>query len=403
MKGNIQKRVYESGTVKYRARIDVPTTSGQRKPESETFDTKEEAERWLTEMNHKIDIEGYQRNDQAGIETLSNLLDKWLQHKDGEVSARTLSSYKSDIENHIKPTIGNKKLSDLDTSDIQTYYDQKKSDGRLDGKDGGLAPSTIHQHHTILNSCFGWAVQMNLMHRNPIGPAKPPKIRRKKMKVLDEQQIANFLNQAEMEGRFFTVYCVAVFTGARRGEILGLEWNDIDFDKQKLTIQQKLSKINYDDIRLEEFTKTDSSSRTIRISKYLTQKLEEHRNRQQIQTKKVGENWNEHDLLNVNLSNHAFVFTEPHGKPIHPDKVTKHFKRLAREMDLGFAKFHHLRHSHVSIMLKENTPINAISKRLGHKDVSTTLDKYSHLLPGMEEEAVENFSQVIESALDSND
>jgi len=395
LKGTIQKRTYESGTTKWRARIDVPTKSGDRKQKSKTFDTEEEAERWLSELNYKIDHEGFRVNDSSSVVTLDDLLKKWLQHKKGNVSPRTHQSYSSDIENHILPSLGQSKLSDINSADIQEYYDLKKDGGRLDSEDGGLAASTIHQHHTILNSAFDWAGQMNYAHRNPIGNAKPPSITTQKMKVLDESQISEFLDRAQDTERFYTVYCVAVYTGMRRTEILGLEWGDIDLEERRLTVQQILSKVSHDDIRLQPVPKTESSRRTIKLPEILIEELKEHREKQQLKKSKLGENWNQHELIDANLSRHDLVFTEPHGKPIHPDKVTKHFKRLVKKMGLEFAKFHHLRHSHASIMLKNGTPIHTISKRLGHSDVSTTLDKYSHLMPGMEEEAVEEFAECL--------
>lgn len=209
----------------------------------------------------------------------------------------------------------------------------------------------------------------------------------KKLRVWDEDQINTFLNAPNTIlnlSRHFIGFVISILTGMRMGEVLGLRWKDIDFDKQIIYIRQTLSKIdeegNYGFI---DEGKTASAIRTIYIPTSLIHSLKEHRQLIEKEQKILGDSYLNYDL----------VLCAKNGNWVHPNNFRRAFKVTVEQLDIPMIRLHDLRHSHATFLLSKQVNPKIIQERLGHKNITVTLNTYSHALPSMQLEAVGKFDE----------
>jgi integrase len=256
---------------------------------------------------------------------------------------------------------------------------------KLDLASRGLAAKTIRNVHAVLHRALHDAARWGLVVRNVADLADPPKTVRPEIKTWTAPEVRSFL-AATIEDRLSAMWIVMASTGMRRSEVLGLRWPSVDFDARRLAVVDTVVNINHQaTLRLRE-TKTAGSRRTIALDAATTAALKSHRTRQVAERLKAGSAWrNEHDL----------VFCREDGTLLRPNWVTTTFQRTATKQGLEAIGPHGLRHTWATLALQAGVPAKVVSERLGHSSVGMTLDRYSHVLPTMQEDAAEAVGQLL--------
>lgn len=300
--------------------------------------------------------------------SVAQYLDKWLSASaKPSVKVRTYEGYESIIRVRVVPHIGTKQLPKLTALDLQTLYTTLA--------DAGLSTRSIGNTHRVLHGAFGQAVKWNLLARNPCEGAKAPRPQRTEMNVLTPEQVRTFLN-ATVNHPAHALYTLAVTSGMRAGELLGLQWGDVDLDAGHLTIQRALQQQNSAGLVFVT-PKTTRSRRRIILSQRAIDALRAHRDRQTFHRKQLGAEWRDLDL----------VFPGPFGGPIDPSWSRQVFYAALVAAKMPRIRFHDLRHTAATLALKQGVHPKVVSDMLGHSTVGLTLDTYSHLLPAMHQQA----------------
>jgi integrase len=379
MKGHIYKRAKDSWTVVYDLPID---SSGKRRQKSQTVKgTKKDAERTLREILTSIEQGAYVKPNKI---TLGEWLNQWCEtYAVTNTTKRTYVSYRSVLDNHLIPGLGRIYLSSLEPQQVQDYYARQLNVGRSDGN-GGLSARSVLYHHRILTKALDHAVRMGALVRNVGKVVSPPRVARKTMNILDPEQAMKFLDVAS-ETVYYPLYSTLLYTGMRRGEALALRWKNVDLLGLEINVVETVYKIKQQYIIKEP--KTSHGKRAISVSPSLAGLLREYQAEQQRLREEMGSSLVEEDL----------VFSWSDGRPFDADSVTHTFIKVMKKAGLSGVRLHDLRHTHASLMLKAGIHAKVVSERLGHANIGITLDTYSHLLPGLQEDAAKRFDRIIEN------
>lgn len=360
--------------------IGLDPVTGKRLRHYETVKgSKKLAKQRLAELEIGVESGSYIKPRRI---TLAEWLNNWL---DGYVatncSPRTAQSYQSEIRRHLIPALGAITLTQLQPHQIQNYYAYALSQGRLDGE-GGLSARTVEYHHRILAEALGHAVKMGFLMRNAAEATDPPHPERRNMRTMAIEDIPKYL-EATQATPYHVLFYAALYTGMRLGELLGLRWCDVDLDMGCLSVVQALYKRS--GVCRMTMSKTPSSRRRIALSPSLTLLLREYEAEQR--TKSI--------LLGKVPADGDLVFSHPDGKPLDPGVVSHTFAKVLRKAKLPHIRFHDLRHTHATLLLKVGIHPKIVSERLGHASIGITLDTYSHVLPGLQEKAAERFDDLV--------
>ncbi|MEZ7892794.1 MAG: tyrosine-type recombinase/integrase [Candidatus Wallbacteria bacterium] len=351
---------------------------GQRKQIFKSITgTKKEAEKIMAKIIQDVNGNRYVNDNKI---TVAQFLREWIKvHVEPQLSPTSADGYKVNIERHIIPEIGHITLQQLKHIDIQNMYARLLNTGRCDHK-GGLAPRTIKYIHRNLSTALEYAIKMQLISNNPAKFATPPKIKAYRSEIYDENEITTMLSKAK--GTDLEVpLAIAVTLGLRRGELLALKWQDIDFENVKVTIKNNLVKTTKGCIFKD--LKTESSYRSIDIPYGLIKLLKEHKNNQEKIKINFQNCYNDNDL----------VCCHANGNPFSPCYFTCKFEKFLIKNHLKKIRLHDLRHTNATLMLKYGIPAKIASKRLGHSSVGITLDLYSHVIGDMQREAAQKIDE----------
>ena len=372
MNGTVRQRNKGSWEIRYSPPADG---TGRRKYFSETVrGTKSEAQAVLRDRIKAVETGNYVSKDN---ETVAEYVEAWLTtYAATNTNLKTQQGYRGVIVRYIVPTLGSIKLQKLATRQIQSLY----SDMQRRGK----GASSIVATHRVLTEALGHAVESKIITTNVANGAKPPRVERKTMPMWNVSEINQFLD-ATPHNHFFPVYHLAVLTGLRRSEIFGLKWDAVDLTGTTLRVVRTLQRITGHGL-VEGQPKTDRSRRSIALSPAAVALLHGVRGTQMEHKLDYGDLW----------SNTGFVFTQLDGSPIDPDRVSKEFPKLVRAEGLPHLTFHGLRHAHATLALSAGVNPKIVSERLGHSSISVTMDIYSHVLPGMQEEAALAVEQLLD-------
>lgn len=371
MRGHVRKRGSSYCIV-----VDIgqdPKTGKRKQKWVSGFKTKKEAEKALTDMINKVN----QGNFVEPIKkTLSEYLIYWLEtYARQNVSFKTFRRYSDIIRLYISPYIGQTKLSDLRPSIIQELYSasmKSKTEGGL-----GLSSASAIYIHRVLYQALKHAVKWQLLSRNPADSVERPKNPKTEINVISEEQV-NLLILHLVGNQAYVPTYLAITTGMRRGEICGLKWLDIDFEKEVIYVRRSLQRIN--GILQEKSTKTQKSNRVIALSSQCVNFLREHKKTVLKQSEESVEN--------------LYVCCWPNLNPMDPDYLTHKFFKISKRLGIN-ARFHDLRHFHATILLKEGIHPKVVSERLGHSKIGVTMDTYSHVLPQIQKEAAEKLDKLL--------
>jgi integrase len=381
MKGHIRKRGERSWAII----IDLDRgTDGKRKQKWHTVQgTKKEAERKLTELLHSLDTGMYVPPSKL---TVGDFLGKWLQASaKSTVSGKTFERYSEIVNRRWIPAVGSIPLLKLTPLRIQACYSEWLSDGRLDGKKGGLSAQTVLHHHRVLREALNQAVRWQLMPRNPADAVDPPKPQRKEMKALDATQMAWLLAVARGT-RFYVPVLLSMTTGMRRGEFLALRWSDVDLVSATVTVNRSIEQTN-DGVKFKS-TK-GKRGRLVILPSIVVEVLNDHKVTQEAQKR----------LLGCGYTDLGLICAKEDGNIWKPDTMTSDFGDLTDRAGLTGVRLHDMRHSHATQLLLQGVNPKIVSERLGHSTVGITLDIYSHILPGMQEQAATKIDSALRTAI----
>ena len=368
-----KKRAQGEGSVyKRKDGLWVAQVTIQGKHVSKYFKMQSEARIWLQSTRTQIQ-DGLTL---AGAQTfLKDFLEHWLKSYASSVRPNTIRSYAGVIQYHILPALGNIKLKDLSIDRIQMFYNNET--------ENGTSPRMVQYIHSVLRRSLNFALRWGLLVRNPALGAIRPKLLKTEMKTLNGDQVRVFLSAAKGT-RNEALFWIAVSTGLREGEILGLKWSDLDWKTKRLQVKRQLQRLKGEGLVLTE-PKSAAGKRLIILSSATLTVLQKHLNLQQEEKMFGGENWQENDL----------IFPSTLGTPLDPSNMSKDFKDTLKMARLPNIRFHDLRHTAASLMLLQGIHPKIVQERLGHSDISLTLNTYSHVIPTMQEEAAEKMDEIL--------
>lgn len=308
---------------------------------------------------------------------LGAYLEEWLLRRRSQLRPATVRNYRQTLRRYLVPQLGDLRLDELDRPTIERHYARLLAEGGRGGTP--LSPRTIRLVHAVLRRALEDAVLDGLIDANPARSVRPPRHNPADVELDDDlrvwtaAQAATFLEYVDGH-EWRNLWHLAIGTGARRGELLGLRWRDVDLAAAQVRIRRSLSVV--DGVPRLLGTKT-SRSRRLSIGASVVDALRRER-AGQLARRQTATRWDDRWGL---------VFTDAAGGPVSPMAVTKEFHRLVREADVPAIRLHDVRHSNASILLEQGVPIKVISERLGHTTIAMTMDTYAHLLPAMDEDA----------------
>jgi integrase len=299
--------------------------------------------------------------------TTGQWLAEWLPSIQGKVRDGTWANYEAVVKLHLMPTLGAIPLAQLRAAQIETLYLQLAL---------RRAPKTVHNIHLVLRSALEAAVRNELIASNPAARAHRMSSSRPQMQTWDADQLRRFLVSVS-DDRLYALWRLYAMTGARRGEMLGLRWSDIDLAGAFISIQQQLSRQGAQGVVISE-PKTARGRRRIPIDAATVAALRAHKANQ------------------VVVGIDGLAFTREDGSRLDPDVVTAAFRKASRAAGLSVIRLHDLRHTAATLMLRAGTHPKVVQERLGHASIAMTLDLYSHAVPSMAAEAADQLAALVD-------
>jgi integrase len=301
------------------------------------------------------------------------LVEHWLPLQARSLRPSTLDGYRRLIEIHILPTVGEWPLQSIASQHLDRLYGELLEHGshRTGGEGTGLSAKTVRSVHALLHKALKDAVRKRLIQRNVVADADPPKLRcaEATLRTWTAGELRTFID-GTAEHPLGVAFLLAATTGMRRGEVLGVRWQDVDLETRRLAVRQTVLSVNYRIVL--GAPKTSRSRRLIALDPYAVAAL---RRRREVQADK-------RKLCATDL-----VFTTEDGSPVHPDSFSQVFERSVRRLGLPRIRLHDLRHTHATLGLIAGIPAKIMSDRLGHSTVAFTQDRYMHAIPQLQEEA----------------
>ena len=377
MAGSIEKRgknsyrltVSEGFDLNGKPMIHRKTIHGTKK------DAEVELAKFVTEVQNGLVIDGKSLK-------FSEFVDVWKRdYGSKELAPTTYKRYCRMLETRILPYFGHFYINKIRPTDIMKFYDLLEKDTQLVRKKGNngsktkkpLSGKTILEHHRLLRAMLHRAVYWQLIVSNPAERVQPPRAKKPKRRSYDDEQTKILLENLEKLSVEDTKYKVAIiltiFTGVRLGELMGLEWQDVDFRNGIISINRSSQYLSDMGV-FTKVPKTESSIREIAIPEFIISLLEEYKLWYEEQKSIYSELWTNSDRL----------FVQADGKPMHPSTISKWFVKYVGQIGLPVINFHGLRHTNASLLVAQNVDIAVVSARLGHAQISTTLDFYVHPL-----------------------
>lgn len=370
MKGTVYKRGKTWTIVYYIGRDE----SGRWKQKSEGgFPTKKEAERVL-----RLRIEAVETsyNSNLSCATVAGFLNYWLDNYCKQnLASNTIRGYRTNVEKHVIPHIGKIQLIKLSPKNIQDLY------SKLLGS--GLSSTSVRYVHNNLHKAFDYAVKLQALSRNPAEMVTPPKVSHFEASTLTPEQVVQLL-EACVDKEIFWPVLLAVTLGLRRGEALALRWEDVDLDAKQVFVHHSALCTNLENFVISE-TKTKSSRRLLRLPDYVADVLRVRLDVLKERRKTLGESYNQLDLV---------CFREI-GQPFTSNVLCYQFNLVLKNAGLPSIRFHDLRHTAATVMLRNAIPAKVVSAILGHSSTQLTLDTYSHVAIDMQDGAAEAIDRML--------
>jgi integrase len=341
------------------------------------FLTKAEAGKELAKLINEIN-EGIYFEPQKM--TVKEFFDMWFKERKFSVERTTFDNQLAFYNIYIAPKMATLKMFEVTPMFLQNYVNDLTEFTTL-------KTSTIHKLFDVLKVAFKRAVTLKVIKENPAYLVELPRLKKSEMNVWDICQVNFFLEEVsniKRPSQYLTAYLLAILTGCRQGEILGLRWKDIDFERKIIFVRQTLS---HDGKELSNATKTKASIRSISIPDVLIRQLKKERKKCIENKLKFRSVYEDHDL----------VICTKHGKPVQSTNPIRAFKKDAKKVGLPVIRFHDLRHTHATMLIQQNINPKVIQERLGHARIGITLDIYSHVLPSMQQEVATKLDEIVKN------
>lgn len=350
------------------------------------FKKEKDAKAYLTDQEASINHGTYIEPQKM---FLFEYLNNWLEEKKDGISPTTYSGYEINIRCHINPYIGGIRLQDLKAAHIKGLYKQLKKDREIKidkeiRKFKKLSGTSIHYVHRVLSKALEDAYKEETISKNPTKLVIPPSKEKYEANFLAVEQIRTMLAKFIDDEMYIPVYLSAVL-GLRRGEVLGLQWGNIDLKNKIIQIRNNYIMDDKGQPVLRAKLKTDSSHRDIIITDRILNILKEHHKKQTEMRLKFGKKYHKSN----------FICTWVDGQPFNPSHVSRSFSLRMKNYSLPKIRFHDLRHSIASLMLSQNIPMKGVSDRLGHSTIVITNDLYGHIERSVQEQIAETIDKVL--------
>ena len=379
MRGSIVKR---GGSYSVVVELDRDPLTGKRRREWHSgYRSKREAEAGRIEILGRL-----QRGEHVAPSKLSvaaYLQDRWLPAKSAELAPSTFESYSRNVRIHIAPGVGSASLQGLSADVLTSFYAERLRSGGRKGK--GLSPRTVRYLHAIIHAALKDAVRWGLVVRNVADAATPPSHTAAKAappKTWNAAELRTFLDSVA-DDRLYPMWLLYATTGLRRGEALAIHWSALDLEAAQLSVREARVTVGYDVV--DSTPKSERGRRAVALDPATVAALRAHRKSQV--TEKLA--------LGPGYSDEGFVFCREDGQPLHPDDVSKRFTAAVEAIDVPRITLHGLRHTWASLALSAGVSPKVVSERLGHASVAFTLDVYSHVMPGMQEDAASTVASLV--------
>ncbi len=380
MRGHIVQRSKNKGTYSIKISLGKDATSGKYKSQWFTVKgSKKDAEKRLSEILHQLDTGTFMK---PGKTTVAEYLNRWLSdYVKFNLSPRGYERYESISRVHLVPAFGSMQLTQLRPNHLQKHYSEMQA--------AGLSPRSVRYHHVVLHKALQTAIKWGLISRNVADGVDIPKAHHTDMQTWDESELNRFLESTK-DSQYFALFYTALYTGARRSELLALRWQDIDFIYSQIYINRSLHHLQ-DGSFVFTAPKSEGSRRTIALPPSAFLVLNEYRKTNEAESLLLGKILSDDELVFSNL-----------GKPLRPNTITRAWANLAAKAGVKVIRFHDARHSHASLMLKQGIHPKIVQERLGHSSIAITLDTYSHVAPGLQEAAAQRFDDALKVGHNEN-
>ena len=352
----------------YRVHVSYQDDFGKRVQVTKTAPSSPKAEKLKTALLSEIDKGIFVKSTK---ETIADFMQTWIDGYKGNITARSYDRYSGIVKGHIIPSIGKIPLAKLSPQHIQKLYADKLA--------AGLSPRSVRYIHVVLHRALQTALKWHKLTVNPADNVDIPKAQRTDMQIWNESEVIKFLEVARSTP-YHCLFYLAIFSGARRGELLALRWQDVDLETGQLSISRSVQHVNGEYVFSQP--KTEKSRRTIALPLSATLLLKQLREVTEHTRSRIDQKVKDPDL----------IFTHTYdGIPLRPETVSNAWEHIAIKAKVKVIRFHDARHTHASLMLKQGVPLKVVSERLGHSSISVTADVYAHIIPGMQENAAQRF------------
>lgn len=370
--GHLKPRENKDGSKSYQIVIELdrdPITGKRIRHYKSVKGTKKQANAML----HNL-LAQYNSGNVVNTTTLSlgSWIDQWLKTYLPNIEGSTRNSYEEKIRNYIKPSLGTIPLKILTANAIQALVN--------DMLKKGLSPKTIRNTYNILHPALEKAVLLRMLPHNPCIGVVLPKLQRPKVNIYNQTQSKQVLAAAEGTD-IYIMLLLGLTVGMRRGEIAALRWENVDFVNKTIHICESRSHANKTVV--QKTPKTEAGDRTVAVGQDVMAALQKAK---EAYDEKVKEPW---------FRNLGFVICKGDGTPYRPDSLTQKWERFTERNNLPHIKLHGLRHTNATAMIAAGISPKVVQQRLGHADVSITLNTYTHVLPSMDKEAAEKIDNIL--------
>lgn len=381
--GSIMKRTVNGKPAGWRASLTIGRNdNGSPKRKDFYGKTKKEVQTKMDEYKRQISL-GLLMNDKITVE---QWYFTWLfEFKSKDIEPSTFEDYESVYRNYIKDSdIGNIKLIDLKTAHLQIYYNKLLEVDKLEG-------SNVNRINKTLKTCLKEAVKQGYMQKNWCEDVKLPKVKKEsKIKALSKENQLRLLEALKgIDLELLITFTLA--TGLRLGEVLGLKWSDIDFKESNLTVKRSVRRIvdiqrdgSRSRILKEVPPKTENSFRTVPIPSSIVSKLKTHKKQQNELILSLGENYH----------NNNYVFCNNDGTIMDPKKPNRRLASVLKSNNIELITFHGLRHTYCTRLFEAGVPPKTVQSLVGHKDIETTMNVYTHVMNETKVEAVDKINSI---------
>jgi len=380
-KGYIRQRSKGSFDLRYNLGTD-PLTGKRKRVETTFKGTYADAQKELRKLLRNIDSGEHIEPSKITVE---KFLQEWLHTIHSQISPQTYERYEQVVRNFLIPSFGKCLLAKLMPLAIQQAYNKLETSGRCDRKSGGLSPQSRLHIHRIFKSALKYALQVQLIARNPADAVKAPRVKRATLNIINVEQSAFLLDAIRGKNVYWPVL-LALTTGMRRGEVLALRWKNVDFPNKTVRVIESLEQTK-NGLRFKA-PKTERT-RAVILPECVVEELCYWKEKQAAELAELA----------VEATQETLVCSRYDGGPLWPSSLTHEFTKAIKNLpELPRIRFHDLRHSHATQLLMAGIHPKIAQERLGHSTITTTLDLYSHVTDTMQDDAASKLDRAFRNA-----